>query len=98
MKEFYKVIAQEIDVQRKPVDGGDFAVAQPFTSRKFQDYIRLTLPDCFFVTLSMTKGNQAKIIKERPGDDPGTVEYCERFLNGQCTMMALLRMKKHLQC
>ena len=78
MKEFYKVIAQEIDVQRKRV-GGDFAVAQAVTSRKFRDYIRLTLPDCFFVTLSMTKGNQAKRIKERHGDDPGTVEYCAKF-------------------
>ena len=72
MKEFYKFIAQEIDVQRKQV-GGDFAVAQAVTSRKFRDYIRLTLPDCFFVTLSVTKRNQAKRIKERHGDDPGTV-------------------------
>ena len=78
MKEFYKFIAQEIDVQRKRI-GGDFAVAQAITSRKFRDYIRLTLPDCYFVTLSMTKGNQAKRIKERHGDDPGAVEYCAKF-------------------
>jgi hypothetical protein len=68
----------EIDVQRKRI-GGDFAVPQAVTSRKFWDYIRLTLPDCYFVTLSMTKGNQAKRIKERHGDDPGAVEYCAKF-------------------
>ena len=45
MKEFYMFIAQEIDVQRKQV-GGDFAVAQAVTSRKFRDYIILTLPNC----------------------------------------------------
>ena len=34
MKEFYKFIVQEIDVQRKRI-GGDFAVPQAVTSRKF---------------------------------------------------------------
>ena len=50
---------------------GNFAIAQAVTSREFRDHIRLTLPDCIFITLTLTKENQLKRITERHGEDCG---------------------------
>ena len=57
MKPFYANMSKDIDVQRKRI-GGNFAIAQAVTSREFRDHIRLTLPDCIFITLTLTKENQ----------------------------------------
>ena len=70
MKPFYANMSKDIDVQRKRI-GGNFAIAQAVTSREFRDHIRLTLPDCTFITLTLTKENQLKRITERHGEDCG---------------------------
>ena len=74
MKPFYACIAKDIDTHKKRI-GGDFAIAQAVTSREMRDHIRITLPDCVFITMSLTKENQTKRVKERHGDDPGALEF-----------------------
>ena len=48
--------------------GGDFVVAQAVFSQDMRDHIRTILPDCIFITLSVTQETQEKRIKERHGD------------------------------
>merc|ERR1711974_499630 len=71
-KPFYTNIAKDIATQKKRV-GGDFAIAQAITSREMRDHIRLTLPDCIFITLTLTKENQKKRVQARHGDDCGPI-------------------------
>ena len=54
---FMANIAKDIKVQKERI-GGDFVVAQAVTSRDMRDHIRKTLPDCTFITLSMTRETQ----------------------------------------
>merc|ERR1711971_1495132 len=79
MKPFYSNISKDIDVQRKRI-GGNFAIAQAVTSKEFRDHIRLTLPDCIFITLTLTKENQLKRVRERHGEDCGEIaELMNKF-------------------
>ena len=78
LKPFYACIAKDIDTQKKRI-GGDFAIAQAVTSRAMRDHIRITLPNCVFITLSLTKENVTKRIKERHGDDPGALEVLSKM-------------------
>ena len=80
LKPFYTNIAKDVDTQRKRI-GGDFVIAHAITSQNLRDHIRLTLPDCIFVTLTLTKESQAKRIKARHGDDPGAVEFLANMFN-----------------
>merc|ERR1712183_817564 len=67
-------MAKLIKTQKKRI-GGDFAVAQAITSRYMRDHIRLTLPDCIFITLTLTKETQVKRVKARHGDSEGATEF-----------------------
>ena len=80
MKPFYACIAKDIDTHKKRI-GGDFAIAQAVTSREMRDHIRITLPDCVFITMSLTKENQIKRVKERHGDDPGALEFLAKMFD-----------------
>ena len=71
VKPFMELMAKDIQTQKKRM-GGNFAVAQAVTSRDMRDHIRTVLPDCIFVTLTLTEATQAKRVKERHGDGPGT--------------------------
>merc|ERR1711997_191559 len=66
-KPFLKNMAKDILVQKNRI-GGDFAVAHAVMTREMRDHIRTVLPDCIFITLSMTNETQKKRIKERHGD------------------------------
>ena len=68
IKPLYSNIAKDIDVQRKRI-GGNFAIAQAVTSQNQRDNIRKTLPDCIFITLTLTNQNQLKRVTERHGED-----------------------------
>ena len=70
MKPFYTNMSKDIDTQRKRI-GGDFAIAQAVTSRDMRDHIRINLPDCVFITLTLTKENQLKRVKARHGEEAG---------------------------
>ena len=59
MKPWMTNIAKDIKVQKERI-GGDFVVAQAVTSRDMRDHIRKTLPDCTFITLSMTRETQVR--------------------------------------
>ena len=67
-KPFYTNISNDVDTQKKRI-GGNFAIAQAVPSRELRDHIRLTLPDCIFITLTVTKENQKKRILARHGDN-----------------------------
>ena len=57
MKPFISNMAKDIKVQKERI-GGNFVVAQAVTSRDMRDHIRKILPDCTFITLSMTPETQ----------------------------------------
>ena len=61
-------MAKHVSAQKKRI-GGSFSIAQAVTSKKIRDHIRLTIPDCIFITLTMAKEAQMKRIKARHGDD-----------------------------
>ena len=71
-KPFYSNVSRDIDVQRKRI-GGNFVIAQAVTSQNMRDHIRLTLPDCTFITLTLTEENQLKRVRERHGEDCGKI-------------------------
>ena len=68
LKPVYTFLAKDINAQKKRI-GGNFAIAQAVTSQDFRDHIRLIIPDCIFITLTMTKEARMKRIKARHGDD-----------------------------
>ena len=76
VKPFMKSMAADIQTQKKRM-GGSFAVAQAVTSQDMRNHIRTILPDCIFITLSLTEKTQAKRVKERHGDGPGTEMVAE---------------------
>ena len=61
-------MAKDIDVQKKRI-GGNFAIAQAVTSEEMRNHIRLVLPDCIFITLTMTKEAMIKRLKARHGEN-----------------------------
>ena len=63
-------MSKDIDTQRKRI-GGDFVIANAVTSREMRDHIRITLPDCVFITLTLTKENQLKRVTARHGEQGG---------------------------
>ena len=67
-------MAKDIETQRKRI-GGDFAIAQAVTSRDMRDHIKLTLKDCIFITLTLTKETQRKRIIARHGENEGAMEF-----------------------
>ena len=73
LKLFYTNIAKDVAVQKKRI-GGNFSIAQVVTSQEMRNHIRLTIPDCIFITLTMTKESQIKRIKARHGEDNGIVD------------------------
>ena len=60
-------MAKLIQSQKKRI-GGDFVIAQAVTSRDIRDHIRLTLPDCIFITLTLTKETSIERLKTRHGE------------------------------
>ena len=68
LKPFYTNMAKDVAAQKKRI-GGNFSIAQAVTSQEMRDHIRLTIPDCIFITLTMTQESQIKRIKARHGDD-----------------------------
>ena len=67
-KPFYLNMSKDIDTQRKRI-GGDFVIAQAVTTRELRDHCRINLPDCVFITLTLTKENQLKRVQARHGED-----------------------------
>ena len=67
-KPFYTCMANEIKYQHERV-GGHFVVANAVTSREMRDHIRKTIPNCIFVTLTLTKETQRKRVTERHGEE-----------------------------
>ena len=68
LKPFYTNMAKDVVEQKKRI-GGNFSIAQAVTSREMRDHIRLTIPECIFITLTMTQESQIKRIKARHGED-----------------------------
>ena len=69
-------------LQQKNRIGGDFVVAQAVFSQDMRDHIRTILPDCIFITLSVTRETQEKRIKERHGEGAsaeGAVEMLKKI-------------------
>ena len=67
IKPFYTSMAKDVAAQKKRI-GGNFSIAEAVPSRAFRDHIRQTIPDCIFITLTMTKKAQMKRIRARHGD------------------------------
>ena len=68
IKPFYTYMAKDVAAQKKRI-GGNFSIAEAVPSQAFRDHIRLTIPDCIFITLTMTQESQIKRIKARHGED-----------------------------
>ena len=68
LKPFYTNMAKDVVAQKKRI-GGNFSIAQAVTSQEMRDHIRLTIPDCIFITLTLTQESQIKRIKARHGED-----------------------------
>ena len=64
---FYKHMAKDIGQQKKRI-GGNFAIAQAVTSRMLRDAIREEIPECIFITLTLTRDTQKKRVVARHGD------------------------------
>ena len=73
-KPCYTNMAKYIETQKKRI-GGDFVIAHAVTSWDMRDHIRLTLGDCIFITLTLTKETQMKRIRARHGDDEGAMVF-----------------------
>ena len=71
-KPFYTNMAKDIEIQKKRI-GGDFVIAHAITSHDMRDHIRQTLPDCIFITLTLTKETQRKRIIARHGKKEGAM-------------------------
>ena len=77
---FYANMAQDVATQKKRI-GGDFVVAQAVPSRMFRDLVKTVVPDCVFVTLTLTKDAQRKRITSR-GDSKGVSKlYSEKLFD-----------------
>ena len=76
IKPWMEAMSKDIHAQKKRM-GGNFAVAHSVTSQDMRDLIRSILPDCIFITLSLTEETQAIRVKERHGDGPGTEAISE---------------------
>lgn len=81
-KPFYTVMSNEIKYQHERV-GGDFVVAQAVTSRDMRDHIRKQIPNCIFVTLTMTKETQLKRVTARHGKEgaDAIIEFLSKIYN-----------------
>ena len=64
VKPFNETIAKEIDRQRKRI-GGNFLVVYATATQVDRNLIRKILPDCTFITLTLTKEAQKKMILAR---------------------------------
>ena len=69
----------KIDQQRKRI-GGNFAIAYAIHSLGVRNHIRTILPDCIFVTLTLSKESQRKRLLIRH-DEKSEVEVI-KFLTG----------------
>ena len=64
VKPFNETIAKEIDRQRKRI-GGNFLVVYATATQVDRNRIRKILPDCTFITLTLTREAQKKRILAR---------------------------------
>ena len=64
VKPFNETIAKEIDRQRKRI-GGNFLVVYATATQVDRNLIRKILPDCTFITLTLTKEAQKKRLLAR---------------------------------
>ena len=78
-KPFYTNMAKDIETQKKRI-GGNFVIAQAVTFRDMRDHVKLTLPDCIFITLTLTKETQRKRIIARHGENEGAMMEMMRNL------------------
>ena len=75
-KPFNGYLAKNVGTQKKRI-GGNFAVAHAIPNQDLRDHIRKIIPEVIFITMSLTKENQKKRIRERHGDQG---EATERIL------------------
>jgi len=59
-----QTVAKEIDRQRKRI-GGNFLVAHATAKQGQRNHIRDIIPDCIFITLTLSKEGQKKRILAR---------------------------------
>ena len=71
-KPWYANIAKDISTQKKRI-GGNFVVAQGVHSQEIRDHIKTQIPECIFVTMTLTKENQKKRIEARHGKNSSKV-------------------------
>ena len=64
IKPFFETMSKEIDRQRKRI-GGNFVVAFATQTQVQRDLIRQILPDCTFITLTLTREAQKKRLLAR---------------------------------
>ena len=69
----YTHLAEAVGLQKRRI-GGNFVIAEAVPTRKMRDHIKKTLPDCIFVTLTLSKEVQDKRCKSRHGDGEGAEE------------------------
>ena len=79
LKPFAETMAKEIDRQRKRI-GGNFVVAFAIMTQVQRDLIRKILPDCTFITLSLTREGQRKrlLARQDEKEEANTIKY---FMN-----------------
>ena len=88
LKPFLIQAGKHIREQKKRI-GGNFAVAQAVTSREMRDAIRVELPDCTFITLTLTKEAQKKRIIARHGDMQDNIEGLLQLMTGMYDLYEL---------
>ena len=79
LKPYSETMAKEIDRQRKRL-GGNFVVAYAILTQVQRDLIRKILPDCTFITLTLTREAQRKRLLTRQNEkaETNTIKY---FMN-----------------
>ena len=65
-KGYYSFLAKAVAAQKKRI-GGNFVISNAVTSRIIRDHIKTEIPDCIFVTLTLSKETQKKRIFARHG-------------------------------
>ena len=63
----YQEVAQDIKKQKNRI-GGNFAVTETATKRSLRDAIKEVIPECIFITLTLSRETQRKRCFARHGD------------------------------
>ena len=74
LKEFFAMVAKDVAKQKARI-GGNFAVAHAVPFRGIRDEIRMIIPDCIFIVLTVNIDCQTKRLIKRHGENAKMIEF-----------------------